>query len=410
MAENLTIRLTDQKVEWLILDEVSGIVRLRGEGNFTEFADLIRDVNWQGETRILIGGERVLLTSALVPSRQQRQILQAVPYAVEEELAVDVGQCHFALGSRNSDNQLEVVVINHAWLQEILQDLDEIGLAPNFLSVDLLMIPGHQTSQDTNVMIDNERVHILTAHHQGITTSAKQLALVVSLLDEEDQETLHIHVHPDEQSNVQLALSEIETAESTSVNIHELIYRPFETLCREFDSSSINLLQGDFKVKEVKSSKGSGWRAAAILAACTFITHIVFTLGQGIYMDVQASNYAEEAGALYKELFPEDRNVRDIRRRWTAHLGGGSTESRLFMSMFEETAASISGSNLVLQNVNYNESRGDLILQLVAASREQLVSFAESLSSGGLQAEIGNISQDEDSVRGSIKIRSVGSR
>ena len=89
MAENLTIRLTDKRVEWLILDEESGIVRLRGEGKFAEFADLIKDVTWQGETRILIGGEQVLLTSALVPSRQQRQILQAVPYAVEEELAVD---------------------------------------------------------------------------------------------------------------------------------------------------------------------------------------------------------------------------------------------------------------------------------------------------------------------------------
>jgi general secretion pathway protein L len=407
MAENLTIRLTPQKVEWLILDEVSGIVRLRGEGDFEEFSDLIKDVNWPGETRVLIGGEHVLLTSALVPSRQQRQILQAVPYAVEEDLAVDVGQCHFALGGRNSDNELEVVVINHAWLQEILQELDEIGLQPAFLGVDLLMIPGHEA---TNVLIDNKRVHILTSHHHGITTSAKQLALVVSLLDEEDRESLHIHVHPDEQSNVQLALSEIETADATSVTMHELIYKPFETLCREFNSGSINLLQGDFKVKEVKSSKGSGWRAAAILAACTFIAHIVFTLGQGIYMDIQASNYAEEAGTLYKDVFPNDRNVRDIRRRWAAHLGGGSKESRLFMSMFEETAASIAGSSLELQNVNYNESRGDLILQLVAARREQLVLFAESLSSGGLQAEIGNISQDEDSVRGSIKIRSLGGR
>jgi len=405
MAENLTIRLTDQKVEWLILDELSGIVRLRGEGDFEEFSGLIKDVNWPGETRVLIGGEHVLLTSALIPSRQQRQILQAVPYAVEEELAVDVGQCHFALGGRNSDNELEIVVSNYAWLQEILQDLDEIGIAPGFLGVDLLMIPGHEA---TNVLIDNKRVHILTSHHHGITTTAKQLALVVSLLDEEDQENLHIHVHPDEQSNVQLALSEIETADSTSVTIHELAYKPFETLCREFSTASINLLQGDFKVKDEKSSRGNGWKAAAILAACTFIAHIVFTLGQGVYMDIQASNYAEEAGTLYKDVFPDDRNVRDIRRRWAAHLGGGSTDSRLFMSMFEETAASIARSSLVLQNVNYNESRGDLILQLVASRSEQLVSFAESLSKGGLQAEIGNISQDEDTVRGSIKIRPSG--
>lgn len=408
MAENLTIRLIGGQVEWLVLDELSGIVRLRGDSEFAHFADLIKDMDWQGETRVLIGGEQVLLTRAHVPSRQQRQILLAIPYAVEEQLAVDVEECHFALGKRNNDNELEVVVINRAWLQATLQELNEIGLQPAFVGVDLLMVPQHEA---TTVLIDGNRAHLLTANYQGITTSVKQLALVVSLLDEADQENLNICLHPDEQSNVQLALSEIEAAESTSVTLHELTYLPFETLCREFDRASINLLQGEFKVKEEKSSSGSGWRAAAILAACAFLAHILLTLGQGIYMDRQAGSYAEEAEMLYKDVFPDDRNVRDIRRRWVAHLnGGGSAGSRLFLSMFEEIAANITGSNLVLQNVNYNESRGNLILQLVAARSEQLVLFAESLSQGGLQAEIGTISQDADSVRGSVKIKSMGGR
>ncbi len=408
MAENLTIRLTGPKVEWLILDDASGIVRLRGESDFTQFTDLIKDVNWAGETRVLIGGELVLLTNALVPSRQQRQILQAVPYAVEEQLAVDVDECHFALGKRNPDNELEVVVINRARLQATLQELNEIGLQPTFLGVDLLMIPGRGA---TNVLVDGDRAHLLTAHHQGITTSIKQLAMVVSLLDEEDQENIHIHLHSDEQANVQLAMSEIEATESTSVTVHELDYQPFETLCREFDATTINLLQGEFKIKDERSGKESGWKAAAILAACTFVAHILLTLGQGIYLDIQAERYAEEADTLYKEVFPDDRNVRDIRRRWSAHIGGGlAANNRLFMSVFEETAANMVGSSLVLQNVNYNESRGDLILQLVAGRSEQLVLFQESLTRIGIRAEIGTISQDEDSVRGSIKIKSSGGR
>jgi type II secretory pathway component PulL len=80
------------------------------------------------------------------------------------------------------------------------------------------------------------------------------------------------------------------------------------------------------------------------------------------------------------------------------------------MSLLEEAASRIPGSKLVIQNINYNESRGDLILQLTAPLSEQLVSFSEGLSRAGLRAEIGTISQDEDSVRGTIKIKSQGGR
>ena len=407
MSENLTVRLHGQHADWLLLDEISGIVRLRGSGEFAEFAALIEDVNWAGETRVLIGGEDVLLTRASVPSRQQRQIVQAVPYAVEEELANNVDDCHFALGERGGNDELEVVVVNRAYMQSVLAELNATGLQPAFMGVDLLMIP---QGEGTNILIDGERAHLLTAHNRGFTTTTDQLALTVSLLDESDRDHLQVHLHPDAREDVQLCLSQIQASESANLQEHELDYHPFEFICRGFNKNSINLLQGEFKVEETKSASRNGWRAAAILAGCAFFAHVLLTLGQGVYLEMRASVYADEAATLYKEVFPGDRNVRDLRRRWQGHLGIAATDTGLFLPLFEETVAEISGSSLVLQNVNYNESRGDLILQLLAPRSEQLVLFVESLIRAGLQAEIGTISQDENSVRGSIKIKSSGGR
>ncbi|MCZ6502661.1 MAG: type II secretion system protein GspL [Gammaproteobacteria bacterium] len=407
MSENLTIRLHGRHVDWLLLDEISGIVRLRGSGEFAEFAALIEDVNWAGETRVLLGGEDVLLTRAKIPSRQQRQIVQAVPYAVEEELASNVDDCHFALGRRGGNDELEVAVINRAYMQSILAELNAAGLQPTFMSVDLLMIPQRE---GTNILIDGERAHLLTANNRGFTTTTDQLALTVSLLDESDRDHLQVHLHPDAREDVQLYLTQIQASESANLQEHELDYHPFEFMCRGFNKNSINLLQGEFKIEEPKSASRNGWRAAAILAGCAFLAHVLLTLGQGVYLEKRASVYADEAATLYKEVFPGDRNVRDIRRRWRGHLGIAATDTALFLPLFEETVAEITGSNLVLQNVNYNESRGDLILQLLAPRSEQLVLFVESLIRGGLQAEIGTISQDENSVRGSIKVKSSGGR
>ena len=146
-----------------------------------------------------------------------------------------------------------------------------------------------------------------------------------------------------------------------------------------------------------------------MLAGCAFLLHLMLMLGQAIFLDMKATQYTNQAEALYKEVFPADRNVRDLRRRWRSHLSktatGGEQE---FLALFGQAAFNIPGSSLVLINANYNESRGDLILSMIAPRSEQLVAYAESLVQAGLEAEIGTISQEENSVQGSIKIRSFG--
>ncbi len=79
-----------------------------------------------------------------------------------------------------------------------------------------------------------------------------------------------------------------------------------------------------------------------------------------------------------------------------------------FVGLFSTAAGSLAGSSLVLNNVNFNENRGDLILQLEAPRSEQLVLFSQTLSKLGLDAEIGTISQEDSAVRGSIKVKSLG--
>ncbi len=407
MPENLTIRFCGSHLEWLLLDDASGIIRLRGNGGFEKFEGLIQGVSWMGETRVLIGGEDVLLTRVRIPSRQQRQIVQAIPYAVEEELARNVDDCHFAMGKRGGDDELEIAIIDRALMQSILTRLNAAGLRPAFMSPDLLMIPN---AEGTHILIDGDRAHLLTPGNLGFTTTIGQLPLTVSLLSESERESLQVHLHPDMQESSSLCLSQIHVSEAGNLQEHELECYPFEFMCRNFDKNKINLLQGEFKVQQVRAKSRTSWGAVAILSSVVFTLHILFTMAKGLYFEEQASNYESEAATLYKEVFPGDRNVRDIKRRWRSHLGGSSTESALFLPLFAEVVVKINGSDLVLQNVNYNESRGDLILQFTAPRSERLVSFVENLTKDGLQAEIGTISQDESSVRGSVKVKSLGAR
>lgn len=407
MSENLFLRIIGERLEWLLLDGTSGVVRIRGEGSLDEFSEMTADITWSGDVFVMLGGESVLLTSAKVPSKQRRQLHQAVPFMVEEQLATDVEDCHFAIGDRHADGEVSVAVVDKGWLRYWLSRLKEVGVDPLIVAVDVLLVP---RGSPVTAVVDGQRILIRTGVSSGYSIEKSLLATTVSLLDEEQRKGLTILVHPDEKDALQLQLSELQAEIELTPDVSELDYTPFETLCRRFDRSTLNLLQGEFEIAPRSVNGSNAWRAAAVLAGCAVLLHLLMVFAQGLYLDIQGRQYGAEARALYNEIFPNDRNVRDIRRRWQAHLSGDSSGgSGNFMALFKDTASNLPGSNLVLNNVNYNASRGDMILQLEASRSEQLVMFAQTLAKLGLDADIGTISQEQGGVNGSIKVRSSGS-
>ena len=406
MAENLFLRVTDQAIEWMLLDETSGIVRFRGHGETDEFANLVAEMNWSGNTYVMLHGEEVLLTNATLPTKQQRQVLRAVPFMVEESLASDVDECHFAIGERDADGSVSVAVINDKRMRHWMDFFANAGISPQIVTVDTLSIPMGEAA--CTIMLDGPRALVRQGEMKGLVVPSAILATTIDLLPDDEKQNLSLQVHETQYDETQLTVSQVNVEQDITIDVFDLEYLPFEALCRGFNRHSINLLQGDYKIEAPKYQNDSNWRNVAILAAVAFGLQITLLLGQGVYLDLKAMNYEAEARALYKDIYPNDRNVTDLRRRWKAHIGQGSggTEGQ-FLSLFAETAKNIPGSNLQLNNVNFNESRGDLVLQLETVSREQLILFSETLGKLGLDANIGTINQGDGLVRGSIKVRAL---
>ena len=373
-----------------------------GSGSVDAIAGVIKDISWSGDAVAIIPGDRVLLTSAAVPSRQARQIVQALPFVVEEKLAVDVDDCHFSLGEKNSDGEFTVAVNTLDEMRNYISVLSDIGIEPNLMTVDTLLA---RAGDGTAVTIENHKAHIRPPDGTGICVPVNQLALAVGLIEQPGT----VDVYESESSIDQLKMEIAQIEVNNEVTVHSEPHDDLRTLAESYRGSELNLLQGEFQVSREVQGDRPIWRSAAILAGCTFLLHVSLVFGQGIYLDVMGAKHEQQARALYQEIFPRDRNVRDIRRRWNAHVSGsGSVADGEFLQLFRDTAAHLPGSKLVVNNINYNESRGDLILQLTATQSEYLVEFSQTLNKVGLDAEIGIISQQEDSVRGSIKIKSFG--
>ena len=411
MLENLYLRLSESGVEWSLFDPAGGEVSARGSGDFDSLAELVEARQWEGEVIVLISASCVTLHQVNIPSKQPRQIRQAVPYAIEESLAVDTEDCHFALGQRASNGDIAVAVVSRGLFESWLDKLVDMGIPASFVAIDALQVPlfADRSQPRTTALIERNGVLMRTDDEKGYFLDRGQLASGISFLPEDKRASLDLWLLPEMQSEIDLAVNQMAAEFDTEIQIEPIDLSAFEFLCRNVNEQTINLLQGKYQVERKTSKNSSVWRSAAMLCGCALLLHLIMVTGQAIYLDMTATRYEAEARALYADVFPRDRNVTDIRRRWQSHLRGGkSDEGDKFVGLFSTAAGSLAGSSLILNNVNFNENRGDLILQLEAPRSEQLVLYSQTLSKLGLDAEIGTISQENNAVRGSIKVKSLG--
>ena len=56
---------------------------------------------------ILVPSNDCLVTTVALPTRQRRQQLKAIPFALEEQLADNIDDMHFAIGDRREDGGID---------------------------------------------------------------------------------------------------------------------------------------------------------------------------------------------------------------------------------------------------------------------------------------------------------------
>lgn len=400
MSETLFLRLHGSQIEWLKYDDF-GHLADSGAGDDDKVSASLGE--FAGDVIVVVPGEDVLLTAAQVPSRQARQIVQAVPYVVEEELAADVEESFFAVGKHLEDGSVSVSVVAELQMIQWLDRVRSLGVEPSVIVAESELLTDESCTQ---AIVDGARVLLGSTGHRGLIVNTADLPLAASLLAH--PEGIRITASGAQADALSMQINELE-ASDIRVQLDRSDVPPLQLLAAHFNGNRTNLLQGRFKVEKQRSPAVLIWRSAAALAGVAFVLHMLLLTGQGWYLSSKAAQYEQEAQALYKSIFPNDRNVRDVRRRWNSHLGRSSYGSNPFLALFSQSSRGLTDAGLTLQGINFNESRGDLILQVVGSRSELLVQYAGQLSGQGLDAEIGTISQEDAGVRGSIKVRMGGS-
>ena len=150
MSEQLVIRLgsrAEHSISWLIWagheQDIIASGELANAAQLTELAGRL------GKRPVvaLVPASDVVLKSVQLPGKPNRQLMQALPYMLEEEQAEDIDQLFLALGAvEQHDGQYvqQVAICQHQRMQQWLSWLTEAGFSVSRMVPDALLLPEQQ--------------------------------------------------------------------------------------------------------------------------------------------------------------------------------------------------------------------------------------------------------------------------
>src|SRR6185437_14069942 len=230
---------------------------------------------------VLVPGTDVLLAQPeLPPAKAGARLQQLVPYALEEQLAEDIEELHFAIGRRQGEStRVPVAVVARKLMDEWTTLLKSSGLEPEALYADSELLP--QNPGQAIVLLDGDAVVVRPPSGTVVTLPADALgeALEIALAGIEPGTpggrglilytgAAEWHRHA---ATVEAARERFE-----GIQIQLLTGGPLALFAQQLPAATAtNLLQGPYAAATPHPVGWSAWRVAAMLLAAFVGLHIV---------------------------------------------------------------------------------------------------------------------------------------
>lgn len=260
MRERLIVRfpyLPEQPASWALCDADG---RLQGgvyQGDWSQCAAAAAG----RQVVLLVPAADVLLAHASVPTRNRGRLLQAIPYALEEQLAEDVATLHFAIGPERPDGTLAVAVVARERMDAWLEPLQGEGLRPDLVVPENLALP--LEDRGWSVLVEEGDALVRFGPVEGGYAEATHLPLLLDAALKEAGDTPPQRL----QLTVVGSAQGLETLIGVETVRHDAASALQVFAAGLSESPELELLQGAYSRREQLGRWWRPWRAAAILAA-----------------------------------------------------------------------------------------------------------------------------------------------
>lgn len=422
MSEYLVIRLgeePEQPAQWIAVDSTGARRSLPGTGTLEEASNYVED----REVIALVPSSGVLTTTVDIPVKGAK-LLAALPYALEEFLAEDVEELHFAAGTKRSSGRTPVSVIGRQRMDDWVGELAAAGITADSIIADsygLARIPGTISillAEDHVVINDGADIELVM---QGVSPGDALAAIgalddTADLEDDESRDNdmprhVLVYCEPGDDERYQhdwIAMRH----ELDSVDVKLLPDGVLPRLAVTVATGAgVNLLQNDYAPRKEYAGLFRPWKYAAMLLVLFAIVGMGVKAADFYMLSKQEAELRQLFNAEYQQMIPgapvsDDpvAVIESLRRR----IGNVDAPPLFLQSMEQLSRAIQQNTNAQIQAISFRA--GVVDLRVSAPDVATLDGVQRAIGqSGQFQAAIQSTDQDGEKVSSRIQIQVAGS-
>ena len=416
MPEFLVVRLhcaaaesIGAAAEWIVMDG-SGARR----GNVASGPlDLTAAAAANRKVIVLVPGTDALLAEPVLPVKSGAKLAQVVPFALEEHLAADVEDLHFAVGKRATRPGTPVTVVSHTRMQAWQALLADAGLHPDAIYPETAALP--ETPNAITLLVDGARVYVRRQDTPGAVLDVQPLieGLQLALASgEEAREHVTIYVAEDDYERERELLEGLREF-TASLQLKLLPDGPLPLLAANIvqGAAAVNLLQGRYQVKRKLQMSLAPWRYAAVLAGVFLVAHLGLKSWQYFHYRSQEALLNQQIGEVFQQLMPgaplPDPSAarRMIEARLNQLRGAGPVSGMMTtLAALGEALGQVPDTNV--ESIAYTNNTTHL--RVLAPSVDALDRIRQVASQHGLEATIESETPRESKREGRLQFKSPG--
>lgn len=338
---------------------------------------------------VLVPGAEVLLMQPQLPAaRSGMKPQQLVPYALEEQLADDIDELHFAIG-RRTGTRTAVAVVARSRMDQWLAALRSSGIEPAAVYADSELLPANPTQ--TVALLEDDAVTLRSPSGRVLMLPVENLGEALEAPEEGALNAGGLILYAREADWARHS-AKIEALRERLQGIHVqlLATDPLVLFAQQLSSASaIDLLQGPYAPASAMASSWRTWRVAALLLAALVVLHLA---GQGtelIVLSHRNSQLEASIGQVFRSAMPGAGDTEEARRRMEQRLKqvrAGEAAGGFLKALGVLAQARTRAPGTHLEAVSFRS--GVLDLKLSAPTVEVLDELTRSLKQQGWRAQL----------------------
>ncbi len=337
-----------------------------------------------GPAIVLAPSEAILLLTADLPLPTPRRRAEALPFAIEDRVAVPIAGVHVALGAEVGSQRYLAAAVDPVLMARWTALLDEAGLDRAALVPDALALPVPPEGA-WSVDLAAGRALVRLRDATGFALPAGQLE---HAWDAAGRPRVLAYGEP-----LPFALAS-DPLELSTATLAERLLLP-----------ALDLRQGRFAPPRAAASPLL--KRIAIVAAIGVVAHGAIAAADTLALDHIAAQRAAETRALIAQVAPSAVIGEDVAASATELLPTAGAAPSQFLPMLARVATALKplGTQIAMRSVNFDATQGTLSVEIEAPDIAGLQKAGALLSSSGLNAMAGAASQDQGKAVGAFLIR-----